>query len=171
MASAEGERWVGLATDFSEGSRAALRWAADNLLRSGDHMLLLHVIKEPDYEQSEAILWESTGSPLIPLSEFSDPLIAKKYGAKPDAETLDLLNTVAKQKEVPFGKQVMAVVKVLWGDPREKLCQAISETPLSCLVIGSRGLGKLKRVLLGSVSDYVVNNATCPVTVVKSHDG
>jgi hypothetical protein len=37
---------------------------------------------------------------LIPLSEFSDPLIAKKYGAKPDAETLDILNTVAKEKEV-----------------------------------------------------------------------
>lgn len=37
---------------------------------------------------------------LIPLSELSDPLIAKKYGAKPDAETLDLLNTLAKEKEV-----------------------------------------------------------------------
>jgi hypothetical protein len=37
---------------------------------------------------------------LIPLSEFSDPIIAKKYGAKPDMETLDLLNTTATQKEV-----------------------------------------------------------------------
>ncbi|PVH61815.1 hypothetical protein PAHAL_3G128100 [Panicum hallii] len=165
MAGAGGERWVGLATDFSEGSRAALRWAADNLLHAGDQLLLLHVIKEADYEQSEAILWESTGSPLIPLSEFSNPITAKKYGAKPDAETLDLLNTVAREKEV------MVVVKVLWGDPREKLCQAINEMPLSCLVIGSRGLGKLKRVLLGSVSDYIVNNATCPVTVVKPKDG
>jgi len=161
-ASGAGERWVGLAMDFSEGSRAALRWAADNLLRAGDQLLLLHVIKEPDYEQSEAILWEATGSPLIPLLDFSEPTIAKKYGVKADTETLDILSTVAKQKEV------MVVVKVLWGDPREKLCQAINEIPMSCLVIGSRGLGKLKRVLLGSVSDYVVNNAACPVTVVKS---
>lgn len=76
-----------------------------------------------------------------------------------------MLNTVARQKEV------VVVFKVLWGDPREKLCQAINEIPMSCLVIGSRGLGKLKRVLLGSVSDYVVNNATCPVTVVKTADG
>lgn len=36
----------------------------------------------------------------IPLIEFSDPGIAKKYGVKPDAETLDILNTVARQKEV-----------------------------------------------------------------------
>lgn len=36
----------------------------------------------------------------IPLMEFSDPGIAKKYGVKPDAETLDILNTIARQKEV-----------------------------------------------------------------------
>jgi nucleotide-binding universal stress UspA family protein len=58
----EGERWVGLAVDFSEGSRAALKWAADNLLRTGDSLLLLHVVKDPDYEQRETILWEATGS-------------------------------------------------------------------------------------------------------------
>lgn len=36
----------------------------------------------------------------IPLAELSDSGIAKKYGVKPDAETLDILNTVAQQKEV-----------------------------------------------------------------------
>lgn len=59
---AEGERWVGLAVDFSEGSRAALKWTADNLLRTGDSLLLLHVIKDPDYEQGETLLWEKSGS-------------------------------------------------------------------------------------------------------------
>lgn len=37
---------------------------------------------------------------MIPLAEFSDPVIMKKYKMKPDPETLDLLNTVARQKEV-----------------------------------------------------------------------
>lgn len=37
---------------------------------------------------------------LIPLAEFSEPTIMKKYGAKPDAETLDIVNTVARQKQV-----------------------------------------------------------------------
>ena len=56
-------------------------WAADNLLRAGDQLLLLHVIKEADYEQSEAILWESTGSrtrpppPHDPISSSDPPLL------------------------------------------------------------------------------------------------
>lgn len=38
----------------------------------------------------------------IPLNEFADPVIMKKYGVKSDPETLDILGTVAAQKEVTF---------------------------------------------------------------------
>lgn len=37
------------------------------------------------------------------------------------------------------------VLKIYWGDAREKICEAIDKIPLSCLVIGNRGLGKVKR--------------------------
>ena len=39
---------------------------------------------------------------------------------------------------------------------------------IDLIVMGSRGLGLIKGVLLGSVSQYVVEQATCPVLVVKS---
>ncbi|KAL0367802.1 UNVERIFIED_CONTAM: hypothetical protein Sradi_3670300 [Sesamum radiatum] len=109
-------------------------------------------------------LWEATGSPLIPLLEFSEPHIMKKYGVNPDPETLDIVATASRQKEITV------LMKIYWGDAREKLCESIDNIPLDCLIIGNRGLGKLKRVIMGSVSNYVVSNATCPVTVVKSHD-
>ncbi|GMY11183.1 universal stress protein PHOS32 [Fagus crenata] len=76
---------------------------------------------------------------LVPVSEFSDPIIMKKYGVKPDHETLDIVNTAARWE------QIVAVMKIHWGDPREKICEAIDNIPLSCLIIGNRGLGKLKR--------------------------
>ncbi|XP_042407911.1 universal stress protein PHOS32-like [Zingiber officinale] len=158
------DRRVGVAVDFSPCSKAALRWAVENMVRDGDHLILVNVQKEGHYEEGEMQLWETTGSPFIPLTELSDPGIVKKYGVKPDAETLDILNTVARQKEV------VVLLKIYWGDAHEKICEAIDNIPLSCLIIGNRGLGKLKRVLLGSVSSHVVNNGTCPVTVVKNFD-
>nr|GEZ88996.1 universal stress protein PHOS32 [Tanacetum cinerariifolium] len=86
----------------------------------------------------------------------------KKYGTTPDAETLEIVNLAASQKEV------IVLMKIFWGDAREKLCEAVENIPLDCLIIGNRGLGKLKRAILGSVSNYVVNHSTCPVTVVKN---
>ncbi|CAD5196257.1 unnamed protein product [Musa acuminata subsp. malaccensis] len=159
------DRRVGVAMDFSPCCKAALRWAVENVVRDGDHLVVVNVQKEGCYEEGEMQLWETTGSPFIPLIEFSDPGIAKKYGVKPDAETLDILNTVARQKEV-----IVVLMKIYWGDAREKICEAIDTIPLSCLIIGNRGHGGIKRLLLGSVSNHVVNNGTCPVTVVKGVD-
>jgi nucleotide-binding universal stress UspA family protein len=38
------------------------------------------------------------------------------------------------------------------------------------LVLGSRGLGGVKRALMGSVSYSVVRHAHCPVLVVRRQD-
>ena len=35
------------------------------------------------------------------------------------------------------------------------------------IVMGSRGLGTVSRLLMGSVSSHIVNNAHCNVLVVK----
>ncbi|KAL2921155.1 Universal stress protein A-like protein [Bienertia sinuspersici] len=155
-----GGRRIGVAMDFSECSKKALKWALDDLARSGDYIILIDVRPQRSYESGEMQLWESTGSPLIPYGDFSNPATMKKYGVEPDAETLDMVKNVAHDKEV------VPLMKIFWGDPRVKLCEAVDNIPLNCLVIGCRGLGPLKRVLLGSVSKHVMNNATCPVTVV-----
>lgn len=58
---------------------------------------------------------------------------------KPDLETFDVVSTIAGQKEVAV------VMKIYWEDAREKICEATGKIALSCLIIGNRGLGKLKR--------------------------
>ena len=59
---------------------------------------------------------------------------------------------------------------VIEGDPGPALCQFATETKATAIIVGSRGLGRIKRAFLGSVSDYVVRNAPCAVVVTRSSD-
>lgn len=55
-------RRIGVAVDFSICSREALKWAVDNVVRKGDHLILITIRPEGNYEEAEVQLWEATGS-------------------------------------------------------------------------------------------------------------
>ncbi|KAJ7520859.1 hypothetical protein O6H91_19G026300 [Diphasiastrum complanatum] len=158
------ERRLGVGLDFSPYSKNALQWTLDNMAKEGDYLLLVAVVSS-DSDAPEVHLWGDTGSPLIPFAELEDPNLLKRYGVTLDAEILSTLELAEREKKV------IVVLKVYYGDARDKLCDAVGDIPLDHLTLGSRGLGTLKRALLGSVSNYVVNNAQCPVTVVKLPEG
>jgi len=60
--------------------------------------------------------------------------------------------------------------QVLRGDPGRRVCDFAAEVGAVAVIIGTRGRGGLKRAFLGSVSDYVVRNAPCPVVVTGDVD-
>ncbi|KAK1857395.1 hypothetical protein I4F81_000014 [Pyropia yezoensis] len=53
------------------------------------------------------------------------------------------------------------------GDPREVVPEYIAKAGADLLVVGSRGLSGLSKLLLGSVSSYLVANVACPVVVYR----
>lgn len=57
-----GERYIGVALDFSPSSRYALQWTVSNILRENDHLIVIVVNKEPMLESGRSALWQATGT-------------------------------------------------------------------------------------------------------------
>lgn len=60
--------------------------------------------------------------------------------------------------------------RIIEGSPGSALCRLASDLPADAIVLGTRGRGGIRRTLLGSVSDYVVRNAPCPVVISRASD-
>mgnify|MGYP002260101529 FL=1 len=52
----------------------------------------------------------------------------------------------------------------------EGICEAAEKNKVDLIVMGTRGLDKVRRTVLGSVSDYVLHHSHAPVLVVPSTD-
>jgi nucleotide-binding universal stress UspA family protein len=74
------------------------------------------------------------------------------------------------QELVARGRSMGVTVDFLvWeGDPGEAIIDAAQAEGADMIVVGSHGRGTVGRFLIGSVSDHVVRNASCPVLVVRS---
>lgn len=68
-------------------------------------------------------------------------------------------------KEVPEGIEVKTVFEV--GSPGPAVLSVAKKYKADLIVMGSRGLGPLKGLFMGSVSRYVVTHSGCPVLIVK----
>ena len=53
------------------------------------------------------------------------------------------------------------------GNVDEAILRAAAEEPGSAIVMGRRGLGRMRELMLGSISQRVLHHAECPVTVVS----
>ena len=53
------------------------------------------------------------------------------------------------------------------GHTVEEVLKTAKEGEFDLIVVGARGLSRIKEILLGSVSDGVMRHARCPVLVVK----
>ena len=62
---------------------------------------------------------------------------------------------------------VQLTTKMLYGHIGETLVKYAAESKAELIVMGSHGRSAVGRLLLGSVSDYVVKHAKCPVMIVR----
>jgi nucleotide-binding universal stress UspA family protein len=127
--------------DGSESSRHALRWAARQAKFTGASLEVV-------------IAWEVPPDYRIDVSSPRD----LRLGAESILQSA-VADMLGDDPEVDVKPSVVE------GHPVPVLLNAAKGASL--LVVGSRGHGAFKGILLGSVSNHCVTHATCPVTVVR----
>ena len=86
--------------------------------------------------------------------------ISKANKAQAD-ETIETAKDIFKDA----GGVASAVIRE--GDAAEEILACAEELKIDLIVMGNRGLGTFKKILLGSVSSKVVSNSNCSVLIVK----
>lgn len=64
-------------------------------------------------------------------------------------------------------KPVHVETVVHFGDPAEQIIDFLEKRPYDLVILGCRGIGPLRGVIIGSVSQKVLHRIQCPVLIVK----
>lgn len=138
--------------DGSAASRVAVDWAARDAAMRGVPLTLAHVLP--------GVAMQSWIQAPLPTAYFEDE--------REEARRI-LDDARAVVNAATAGGDTLGVGEVIVsGQPVAALTDLTKDAEL--LVVGSRGLGKWERRLLGSVSSGLVQHAHCPVAVIHDED-
>ena len=139
-----------LATDGSEEARQAAQAAAELSKDTGSEVHVTYVLPSP-----RELRGHHTYSKEVMKSVLEQ--------AEGDAQSF--LEEQAEQIRASGGK--VAETHLQTGEPDKEIVRLSEELGAGTIVIGSRGLGAVRRALMGGVSESVVRHAHCPVFVVR----
>lgn len=130
--------------DGSAASRRALRWAAEEARLRG---AALQAVMAWEYEIFGALPGDAIALPEEDkgpkMQEHLEGIVRSELGDEADVE-----------------------IRPVYGSPSEALIEA--GVGAEMIVVGSRGMGGFKRLVLGSVSSQVVHHAHVPVVVIPA---
>ena len=139
-----------LATDGSKEARLAAQAAAQLSKETGSEVHVAYVLPSPTELRGHHLYSEEVMSSVLEQAE---------------GEGRSFLEEQAEQVRESGGKVAETYLEA--GQPDKEIVRLSEELGVGTIVIGSRGLGGLRRALVGSVSESVVRHAHCPVFVVR----
>lgn len=148
------QRIVLIGMDGSEHAKHSFQWYVDHIHKEEDNVVMVNSV------------------------EFHDVLHSSQWYYAPYAFDRDTLSNLLEQESQSLrhkleeyahmmrDAKVHGTVKSIHAErPGEGIVKAAEESHADLVIVGSRGHGKVRRTLLGSVSDYVLHHCHVPVIV------
>ena len=145
MSMTPGKEQIVVGIDGSPHSHAALSWAVDEARLRGRSLRIVYV-----FPAMISIVGTAAHDYYPRVEKEARETFEKALSSAPSFDGLDVERDI-----IP-------------GNPAEQLVAASHGANL--LVVGSRGLGTFRGMLLGSVSMHCAQQAHCPVVVVRTED-
>jgi nucleotide-binding universal stress UspA family protein len=146
-----------VATDASAASNRALKMAAQLSEQYEAELLIVNVIRDMQ------LPFEIQEIPELEFTEFEAFNDAREEVLRKIAETV---LKVAKQKAEKTGASKVKTA-IGTGDPASSILGFAKRRKVDMIVVGTRGLGKLKGKILGSVSRKIADSAETSCLIVR----
>jgi len=137
--------------DGSKLAEQILPYAAEQAARFGSNLVFLQVV-------SLASVPAPTGIESVPVA-VPDNLLAEAEAAAKDY--LDVLALPLREK----GLKVQCVTVI--GHPAESIVSYAEENRFDLVALATHGRSGLKRLVFGSVADYVIRKSGRPILLIK----
>jgi nucleotide-binding universal stress UspA family protein len=135
-----------VATDFSETADRAVEQACEIAVALRATVHLVHCI--------------GAGLPELPAALSEELWETLRDDASQALEKLE-----ARHADVSWGHAI-----VLTDDPHEAILASAKKVGADLIVMGTHGRRGFSRIFIGSVAEYVIRRATCPVLTVRVQD-
>ena len=150
-----------VAQDGSESSQRAAQAALELAEKLKADLVVLHAISSPTSYYHSTIASPTGMSLPAPSQHEIDAYYA--YARKVALGIVGETESKAKKQGIHVKTEIPEAVSSIV----ETIVNHASKENVDLVVVGTRGLGGFKKLLLGSVSSGIVSHAHCPVLVVR----
>ncbi|MCA1668649.1 MAG: universal stress protein [Thermomicrobia bacterium] len=147
-----------IATDGSERALAAARYLRTFFTPRSVHRITVLAVVRPLGSAPFITVTAAAGAPVLSRESW-DALdrSAKSAAERAIGEVVAVVSDLAMRVETMIRS----------GSPADEIVHTAETIGANLIVLGSRGHGEMRSVLLGSVSERVLHHAHCPVLIVR----
>ncbi|CAB3991613.1 universal stress A [Paramuricea clavata] len=154
---ADCRRIVMIPIDKSGNSKRIFEWYFNKLRKDNDKVILIHVYTVPLMS--------------TPTARFGYSVSLTEWEGVQSSVDKEILQRISEFEELCRGNNLQFKTIYKTGEPGVVICEHAHREHVSLILMGTRGLGKFARALLGSVSKYVILHSGLPVLVMPPDTG